>query len=113
MRKLGHGHSIMFFAPLEVDRRIRFVAGKDKDPSDVIDTMDILHWAIRETWKNIQRWAPHWVQQGMDHASRYTAWSGLCKGQLTSKGLSDKWLQPAAKRLEDLYGPHNLSNPPS
>ena len=109
LRKLGHGHSVMFFAPLEVDRCIRAVA--NKAPSDVIDTRDILHWAIRETWEGIQRWAPHWVQQGMDHISRYSAWASFCAGKMTSKKLSDKWLQPEAKRLEDLYILHN--NPPS
>ena len=107
MRKLGFGHSIMFFAPLEVDRHIRFVASKDKNP---IETTDILHWAIRETWDHIQRWAPHWVQQGIDHASRYAVWSSFCGDQLTSKELSDKWLQPEAKRLEDLYEPRNPSS---
>ena len=111
MRELGRGHSIMFFAPVNVDRHIRSVAGKDKDPSDIIDTMDILHWAIRETWENIQRWAPHWVQQGMDHASRYTAWSSFCGEQLTSEELLDKWLQPEAKKLEDLYELRNSLNP--
>ena len=40
----GHGHSIMFLAPLEVDRRIRSVTGRD--PSDSIDTIEILQWAI-------------------------------------------------------------------
>ncbi|KAH0834163.1 hypothetical protein J3R83DRAFT_11469 [Lanmaoa asiatica] len=110
MRKLGHGHSIMFFAPLEVDRRIRFVAGKANDPLYAIDTMDILHWAIRETCEDIQQRAPHWAQQGMDHTSRYDAWTSFCRGQLTSKALSEKWLQPEAKRLEDLYAPHNTSN---
>ena len=110
MRRLGHGHSIMFFAPLEVDRHIRSVAGKDKDTLDVIDTIDILHWAIRETWENIQRSAPHWVQQGMDHTSRYAAWSSFCGGQLTLEELSDKWLQPEAKRLKDLYEPRNPSS---
>ena len=112
MRKLGHGHSVMFFAPLEIDRRIRSVAGKDKDPLGNIDTTDILHWAIGETWESIQRWAPHWVQQGMDHTSRYAAWTSFCRGQLTSKNLSDKWLQPEAKKLEDLYAPRKPSNSP-
>lgn len=107
MRKLAHGHSIMFFAPLEVDQRIRSVAGKDKDPSGVTNTTDILHWAILETWVNIQRWAPQWVQQGTDHASRYTSWISFSRGELTSKELSDKWLQPEAKGLEDLYAPRN------
>ena len=51
MRKLGHSHSIMFFAPLEVDRNIRSVA--NKGPLDETDTMDIVQWAIRETCNNI------------------------------------------------------------
>ncbi|KAF8551327.1 hypothetical protein OG21DRAFT_1524515 [Imleria badia] len=109
MRKLGHGHSIMFFAPLEVDRRIRYVVGKG--PSSAISAMDILQWAIRETCDDIQQRAPHWAQQGMDHASRHAVWTSFCTDELSSKQLSDKWLQPEAKRLEDLYGPRNSSNP--
>jgi len=108
MRKLGHGHSIMFFAPLEVDRRIRYVVGKD--PSSVISVMNILQWAIRETCDDIQQRAPHWAQQGMDHTSRYAVWTSFCKDELSSEELSDKWLQPEAKKLEDLYGPRNPSN---
>jgi hypothetical protein len=104
MRQLGHGHSIMLFAPFEVDRRIRSVAGKG--PSDVIDTTDILQWAIRETCDDIEQLTPHWAQQGMDHTSRYADWTSFCRGELSSEALSDKWLQPEAKRLEDLYGPH-------
>jgi hypothetical protein len=108
MRKLGHGHSIMFFAPLEVDRRIRSVASKG--PSDVIHTIDILQWAIRETCDDIQQRVPHWAQQGMDHTSRYAVWTSFCRAELSPKELSDKWLQREAKRLEDLYGPCNPSN---
>ena len=105
MRKLGHDHSIMFFAPLGVDRHIRSMAGKG--PQDSADTMDILHWAIRGTCDEIQKRAPDWAQQGVDHTSRYAAWSGFCEGQMASKVLSDEWLQPEAKRLEDLYGHSN------
>ena len=108
MRKLGHGHSIMFFAPLEVDRRIRSLASKG--PSDVIDTTDILQWAIRETCDDIQQRTPHWAQQGMDHTSRHVVWTSFCRDELSSEDLSDKWLRPEAKRLEDLYGPCNPSN---
>ncbi|KAF8555163.1 hypothetical protein OG21DRAFT_1507968 [Imleria badia] len=108
MRKLGHGHSIMFFAPLEVDRRIHAVARKG--PLDVVDTMDILQWTIRETCDDIQQRAPHWVQQGMDHASRYAAWTSFCRDELSSEELLNKWLQPEAKKLEDLYGSHETSD---
>ena len=107
MRKLGHGHSLMFFAPLGTDQRIRSLA--NKGPLDNIDTMDILHWAICETCDEIQQRAPQWAQQGIDHDSRYVAWSRFCERQLALKDLSDKWLQPEAKRLEDLYGPHSTT----
>ena len=110
MRKLGHGHSVMFFAPLEIDRHIRSMA--TKGPLDNIDTMDILHWAIRETCDEIQQQVPYWAQQGTDHRSRYAAWSRFCEGRLTPQVLSKKWLQPEAKRLEDLYGPHSTLKPP-
>jgi hypothetical protein len=103
MRKLGHGHSVMFFAPLEVDRRIRSVASKV--PLDNIDPSDILQWAIRETCDDIQQRAPHWAQQGTDHTSRYDVWTNFCRDELSSEELSDEWLQPDAKRLGDLYGP--------
>ena len=109
MRKLGQGHSIMFFAPLEVDRRIRYVGGKN--PLSDISAMDILQWAIRETCDDIQQRAPHWAQQGMNHTSRYNVWSSFSSGKLSPEQLSAKWLQPEAKKLEDLYGPRNPSNP--
>ena len=44
MRKLGHGHLVMFFAPLEVDLSIRAMASK-KDPNTQVTTVDILCWA--------------------------------------------------------------------
>ena len=104
MRKLGHGHSLMFFAPLGIDQHIRSLANKGH--RDNIDIVDVLHWTIRETCDEIQQRAPQWAQQGTDHISRYVAWSRLCERQMGLKVLLDKWLQPEAKRLEDLYGPH-------
>ena len=109
MRKLGHGHSVMFFAPLEVDLSIRAVAGK-KDPTTRVTTVDILCWAIHETWTDIQQRAPYWAQQGMSHKSRYDAWSRFCKNDATPKELSDAWLQPDLKSLADLYAPCESKN---
>ena len=108
MRKLGHGHSIMFFAPLEIDERIRSLASKHREND--IDTLDILHWAIRGTCDDIQQRAPHWALQGTDHSSRYAAWSRFCQDHLTAQELSDNWLQPEAKSLENIYGPHNSTH---
>ncbi|KAF8555664.1 hypothetical protein OG21DRAFT_1496140 [Imleria badia] len=109
MRKLGRGHSVMFFAPPEVDWNIRAVAGKT-DPNSQVNTVDILCWAIQETWNDIQERAPYWAQQGMSHRSRYNAWSRFCNNNLTSEQLSDAWLQPELKLLTDLYAPREYKN---
>ncbi|KAF8546921.1 hypothetical protein OG21DRAFT_1379963, partial [Imleria badia] len=63
MRKLGRGHSVMFFAPPEVDRSIRAFARKE-DPITQVTTVDILCCAIQETWNDIRQRAPYWTQQG-------------------------------------------------
>ena len=109
MRKLGHGHSVMFFAPPEVDRSIRALAGKT-DPNIQVTTVDILCWAIQETWNDIQQRAPYWAQQGMSHKSRYDAWSRFCNNDLTPEQLSDAWIQPEHKSLTSLYAPCESKN---
>jgi len=109
MRKLGRGHSVMFFAPLEVDQSIRAVVGK-KDPNAPVTTVDILCWAIHETWADIQRRAPYWAQQGMSHKTRYDSWSSFCNNELATKQLADAWLQPDLKSLGDLYAPCEVKN---
>ena len=109
MRKLGHGHSVMFFAPLEVDRSIRAVA-TNKNTNARITTVDILCWAIHETWTDIQQRAPYWAQQGMSYKSRYEAWTRFCTGELTPEKLAGAWLQPDTKSLVDLYAPCETKN---
>ncbi|KAF8132556.1 hypothetical protein EV363DRAFT_1328807 [Boletus edulis] len=109
MRKLGYGHSTMFFAPPEVDRNIRFVAAKE-DENIRVTTADILHWAIRETWTDIQQRAYHWAQQGMNYRSRYDAWSRFCKNELSPEKMAEAWLQPEYKSLADLYSPCDTRN---
>ena len=107
MRKLGHGHSVIFFTPAEVDLRIRSITAKD---SQDITTADVLHWVIRETWSDIQRWAPHWAQQGMTHKSQHEAFSRFLHNELTPDQLATSWLQPEVKSLADLYAPRHHSN---
>ena len=106
MRKLGHGHSVMFFAPHEVDRRIRGLVCKEK-LNIPVTTADVLHWAINETWSDIQRHAPYWAQQGLAHQSRYEVWSRFCQGEATSKQLSDVWVRPEVKSLAEMYMPRH------
>ncbi|KAI6026989.1 hypothetical protein EDC04DRAFT_3143070 [Pisolithus marmoratus] len=105
MRRLGHGHAVMFFGPLEVDRNIRDATGKSD--ADMIHPSDILLWAMGETCTDIQNSAPYWAQQGRDHYLRYSTWSKFCSDEIASQGLATTWRQPDAKTLEELYAPSN------
>ncbi|KAI6138914.1 hypothetical protein BKA82DRAFT_4230067 [Pisolithus tinctorius] len=112
MRKLGHGHSVIFFGPLEVDRSIRHAAGKSD--GDTIHSSDILLWAMGETCTEIQNSAPYWAQQGRDHALRYRAWSKFCSGRDNLPQSSPAtWCQPDAKTLEELYAPSTSTPQPT
>ncbi|KAG1773742.1 hypothetical protein EV702DRAFT_1129048, partial [Suillus placidus] len=110
MRKLGHGHSVMFFAPPEIDRSIRVVNNKhDED----IHVSDILVWAMTETCSDIQRRASQWLQHGVDYQSRHSALTSFFSGDITPTELAHSWLQPEAKHLEELYAPALTGTPTS
>jgi hypothetical protein len=103
MRKLGHGQSVMFFAPLEVDRGIRESAGKTT--SDQVSVLDILRWAMLETCKDIEHHVPHWAQQGVDYDSRQRAWKEFSSSPHSSvEGIKSSWLRPEARTMEAMYG---------
>ncbi|KAG0693269.1 hypothetical protein DFH29DRAFT_985528 [Suillus ampliporus] len=108
MRKLGNGHSVMFFAPAEVDRSIR--SATQKTDADGVDVADILHWAMRETCLDIQTRAFHWIQQGLDFNTRHSAWTQFSRAPTSSiSTLETAWLQPEERSLEDMYAPRSSS----
>ncbi|KAG1894556.1 uncharacterized protein F5891DRAFT_1152294 [Suillus fuscotomentosus] len=108
MRKLGNGHSVMFFAPTEVDRSIR--SATQKADTDRVDVTDILHWSMLETCLDIQMRAFHWVQQGSDFNARHSAWTQFSHAPTTSSStLKTAWLQPEERSLEDMYAPRSPS----
>ena len=109
MRKLGRGHSVMFFAPPKVDWNIRVVTAK-RDPDTSITSVDILCWAIHETWTDIEQRAPYWALQGMSHKERYDAWSRFWKNEISPPQLLDALLQQDSKSLVDLYAPCETKN---
>jgi hypothetical protein len=109
MRKLGHGQSVMFFAPLEVDRGIRRNAGKG--PSEVVEVLDILRWAMLGTCADIQHHVPQWAQQGVDYERRNKAWVAYSSQDLSVADLRSSWLQAEALGLEAMYGASPIENP--
>ena len=70
MRKLGHGQSVTFCVSQEMQKRIRTTCGVD--PSHGIAVVDVLEWAISETWEEEARSIPLWENQGIRHLYQET-----------------------------------------
>jgi len=102
MRLLGKGHSVMFFAPREVDQRIRSLIPNGTASGSRIRVLDIVRWAIHETREDIYHHLPYWAQQGLDYHKRFTAYN-----QYRSSGvlaiLRNAWLQSESQTLEQMY----------
>ncbi|KAI9450186.1 hypothetical protein BJY52DRAFT_1126070 [Lactarius psammicola] len=104
MRQLGKGQSVMFFAPGEVDRRIRGLIPRDQESENGIRVVDILRWTMHETCWDIEHHLPHWAQQGVDHHRRFSAY----KKYVSTKDLGllrNSWLQHESRTLEEMYEP--------
>ena len=104
MRQLGKGQSVMFFAPGEVDRRIRTLIPRGQESENGVRVIDILRWAMHETCWDVAHHLPHWAQQGVDHHRRFSSHEvySITRSLTT---LRDAWLQPESKTLEEMYEP--------
>jgi hypothetical protein len=103
MRQLGKGQSVMFFAPGEVDRRIRDLIPSDRGCRCPIQVLDIIRWVMHETCEDIRHHLPHWAQQGFDHHKRFSAYK-LHGSTRDLDLLREAWLQPESRTLEQMYG---------
>src|SRR6266404_7656312 len=101
MRQLGKGHSVMFFAPGEVDRRIRHLIPSEKETENGIGMVDILRWAMHETCQDIAHHLPHWAQQGVDHHRRFSA-SKQYRLTKDPRDLEKACLQPESRTLQQM-----------
>ena len=102
MRQLGKGQSVIFFAPGEVDRRIRSLFPSQVLPGHRIGVLDVIRWAIHETCEDIYRYLPQWSQQGLDYHKRSLAY-GKYRSAGDLEGLRTAWLQSEAQTLEETY----------
>lgn len=103
MRKLGHGQSMMFCAPPEIDRRIR--ASQKVESKSQVQVIDVLSWVMGETCADIEHHIPHWIEQGIDYNNRRTADDQHSSvDDIDIESLRRVWLQPAARSLPKMYG---------
>jgi hypothetical protein len=101
MRKLGHGQSVKYFAPVEIDRQIRTAGKLDMEAKP--QAADVIRWTMLETCSDIEHHIPHWAQQGVDFHRRIQTYARYLKDG-NSKALADGWLAPESRSLEQLYG---------
>ncbi|KAF8597360.1 hypothetical protein BDV93DRAFT_596797 [Ceratobasidium sp. AG-I] len=109
MRKLGHGHSVMFFAPPEVDRQIQ--KSRLSGIEGAIDVLDIIRWAMLETCQDLAHHTSHWVQQGVQYSRRVEAQRDYLKTN-DIIDLKKGWTISESHPLESMYGvlAHNESS---
>ena len=115
MRKLGHGQSLVFFAPQEVDRAIRTLAGSNL--RQYVRPLDIIRWVMTETCNYVQHHLAHWAQQGVEYQRRHEAWK-IYSSNVTAKNsiqtLRSSWEERDARTLEEMYeyqSQDNLDHP--
>jgi hypothetical protein len=101
MRQLGKGHSVIFFAPGEVDRQIRNLI-PSKLAGGRIHVKDVLRWAMQESCEDIRHHLPYWAQQGLDHHERSGAYEDYCETG-NSETLRKAWVQRESRTLEEMY----------
>ncbi|KAJ6533694.1 hypothetical protein B0H19DRAFT_1272335 [Mycena capillaripes] len=103
MRQLGQGQSVMFFAPPEVDRSIRFHCKLDNDSH--ISSENIIQWVMLETISSIDQFVPHWTKQGLGYKKRHAAWSRYIQEESAAsvEGLRSAWVEKEARTLQEMY----------
>ncbi|KAJ7201827.1 hypothetical protein GGX14DRAFT_655060, partial [Mycena pura] len=103
MRQLGQGQSVVFFAPPEVDRNIRFHCKLDNDSH--ISSQNIIQWVMLETISSIDQFVPHWAKQGLSYEKRHAAWSRYIQDDSATsvEGLRSTWVEKEARTLKEMY----------
>lgn len=103
MRKLGRGQSVTFCVSPEMQKRIRTTCSAE--PSRPIAVIDVLEWAISETWDEEVRSMPLWENQGIRHLYQETVWNRAAReGKFTQQDAED-YIEPEAQTLEYRYRP--------
>lgn len=111
MCKLGHGQSIVCFAPPEVHRSILNSA---QTPNIGTDISDVLCWTLEETCLHIDRERVLWVFKGLNHSKRRLAHdrpflhsNSADVSQIVQSDAVEPYLNPIKDRealsLEEMY----------
>ncbi|KAI5806049.1 hypothetical protein EDC01DRAFT_638496 [Geopyxis carbonaria] len=101
MRRLGHGHSVVFCAPLEIQRKLEKIAAKDRGRTQ-IKVCDIIFWTMDQSCITHRKLVPIWAKQGVSYQKRFVAAQKLHASK--SKVFPADVLEKEAKTLIEHYG---------
>ena len=100
MRKLGQGHSVLFCAPLEIQRKLAREAQKDHRKD--IQVRDVILWCMNQTCMTYRKLVPVWAKQGVSYQNRFVAWTNIIRAPV--KSFPPDVLEKEAKTLQEHYG---------
>ncbi|GAW18489.1 hypothetical protein ANO14919_079650 [Xylariales sp. No.14919] len=107
MRLLGMGQSVVFIVPDDIRIEILETIPRARSSDNDISVLDILKWAITETWSNAKHSVPLWALQGRRFEEHQRVWAEFQDDGETSlsKERAERFLEEEAKSLEDRYRP--------
>lgn len=111
MRKLGHGQSIEFCVPAEIEHKIFQMKERSSRARSSVTVSNILKWAISETMDDTTRCIPLWVTQGLrfgEHSRLWRQRSDLSVDHASNWAKS--FMEDEAKSLEKRYRPGSARN---
>ncbi|UKZ74662.1 hypothetical protein TrVFT333_002332 [Trichoderma virens FT-333] len=112
LRKLGRGQSVVFCISEEIQARILKLRREDDDRP--IQVLDVLTWAIHETFMDLHRSIPMWAVQGHRFEKQRAIWESVT----TSDGIqlplekAEGFLEAEIQSLDDRYRPHSTEKQP-
>lgn len=115
LRQLGHGQSLFFLAPPEVHQDIMKLTTTEE--SAEITGLQVIEWALEQSWLQIERNQPLRVTQGLSYYRRHEAMEELKRrletshevdGSDASGPLAEDLVEHEAQSLRDLYAPESM-----
>ncbi|QYS92728.1 hypothetical protein H0G86_000129 [Trichoderma simmonsii] len=113
MRKLGQGQSVVFCMSDEIQARILKL--REEDDNSPIQVLDVLAWAIHETFVDLHRCIPMWAVQGQRFEKQRVTWESAT----TSDGIqlpleqAKEFLETEMQSLDDRYRPRSTEEQPA
>jgi hypothetical protein len=106
MRKLGHGQSVLFCIPKEIEHKILSLKGQSL-LDDGLCIADVLRWVMTGTCQELRRTVPLWITQGLRFYRHQAVWDSQQPNKREHKAWASRFLEEEAQSIADRYSPSN------